>query len=133
MGRKTFRARPSLSPHRWYFVPTETPDFLEQGSHRDYQGYGYFFCASFEQAMSAAKALADHKSCAEVFIVGGVSLFEQAALQIDRLYRTTIHEPGRGQRQAPPLPLEDWREITRDHQQAHGGQPAQTFQILERP
>lgn len=77
MGRKTFESLPGVLPNRKHFVISKT-----MGAHSNDD---VIVANSLEKAISEAKKLDD-----ELFIIGGGSIYKQAANIVEVVYLTEI-------------------------------------------
>uniref|UniRef100_UPI003594402C dihydrofolate reductase n=1 Tax=Persicitalea sp. TaxID=3100273 RepID=UPI003594402C len=50
----------------------------------------------------------------EVFVLGGVSLFEEMLPRADKLYLTTVHATIEGDAYFPEIDWADWKEVYSD-------------------
>jgi dihydrofolate reductase len=78
MGRKTYEDHNTLLPDRLNIVLTTAPDYTAAS--------GVVVARSFEEALELASA-EKH----EVFIVGGVQLFDRSFPSARRVYETVVH------------------------------------------
>ena len=119
MGRKTWESLPGLLPQRRHIVVTSNPG---------YQAEGCEVVHSLEQALAAAGA------AAEVMIIGGARLYEQALPQARRMYLTLVHAQVAGNVFFPPYDTQPWVERERVEYEPDKENPyPYTFQTLERP
>lgn len=77
MGRRTYEDHESALPGRLNIVVTSRPNYRAAP--------GVEVLPSLEAALERA-----HEESEEVFIVGGVSLFEAAFASVDRVYETVV-------------------------------------------
>ena len=108
VGRKTFFQFRTMLPKCWIIILSQDQDFLEEGSYRDYQGYGYWFVENLTTAHTFAEGLAQQHGQSEYFIIGGIEIFEQTADSVNRLYLTTLHHKTGGTPFTQQLNLEEW-------------------------
>ncbi len=78
MGRRTYEDHESALPGRLNLVVTTRPDYQVAP--------GVEVCASLDEAIERAGRESD-----EIFVVGGVTLFEAAFATVDRVYETVVH------------------------------------------
>jgi len=78
MGRRTYEDHESALPDRLNIVVTRDPGYVAAA--------GVHVVASFERALALAEAASD-----DVFVVGGVSLFERAFPACNRVFETIVH------------------------------------------
>lgn len=121
MGRRTWESLPGPLPNRHSVVisggntVTQTTDCTPVGS--------------FDQALEAVAA----RGCAEVFVTGGASVYEQALPCADRIYLTRVHCNTAADTFFPALPAALWEEIQQESHPADPRNPyAYTFLIYTR-
>lgn len=134
LGRKAFHYMNMLAADRWVFVVTRDEELLEAGGNHHLSGFGFWFMPDFESALGAARSLAKTKGVPEVFVAGGVGLYQQALPHAQRLYRTVLHETLDGVPCLEGAGIAGWR-VTHSERRVEGGGgvPAQTYSVLERP
>lgn len=116
-GRKTFFSLRTMLPKCWIIALSKDQDYLEDGSYRDHQGYGYWFVDNLETAHKLAGGLAEQNGQSEYFVIGGTDIFIQSAPYIQRLYLTTLPETLEGDSFTETLDLEKWNEYYTEAQQ----------------
>ena len=118
MGRKTFESIGKPLPGRRNLVVSRNPDWHAGG------------CDVFN---SLDAALASTATTAQVFVIGGASLYA-AALQIaDRIYLTEVDVTLVGDTWFPALESTQWHELSREHRDADEKNAyAMDFTILDR-
>ncbi len=118
MGRKTWESLPGLLPGRRHIVITRNPDYLAAGA---------------EVAHSLEGAIAVAGDVAEIMVVGGAHLYQQALSVADRLYLTLIDADIDGDAFFPPLDDSGWRETSsEDHEPDETNRFRYRFVTLER-
>lgn len=101
MGRKTWESLPGLLPDRRHIVLSSSKRYRAKG-------------ADVVQSLTAA--LKETEGEAEVFIVGGATLYAQAMPMADRLYLTLVHACPEGDTYFPPFDERRWLlELREDH------------------
>ena len=94
MGRKTFESIGRPLPERRSIVISRNRDFRPEG---------------VEVVASLDAALRCCQGEAEVFVIGGSSIYELALPQADRLYITQIHATIEGDTFFPPFDETEWK------------------------
>ena len=118
MGRKTFESIGKPLPGRRNIVVSRNPQWRAEG------------CDVFQ---SLAAALASTAPAAQVFIIGGASLYREALDFADRLYLTEVDASPEGDTFFPALPSGQWQEQLREHHPADEKNAfAMDFVILHR-
>ncbi|MEM9020520.1 MAG: dihydrofolate reductase [Planctomycetota bacterium] len=107
MGRKTYEDHESALPGRLNLVVTRNP------AYRPAQGVGV--CGSLEDALTLARRESD-----EVFVIGGVRLFERAMPIADRVYETVVHTEVDGDTFLPAFDFTGWESILLENHPADG-------------
>lgn len=97
MGRKTWESLPGLLPGRRHIVVTRNRAYLADGAE---------IAHSLESAIEVAGDVA------EVMVVGGAHLYQQALPLADRLYLTLIDADIEGDAFFPSLDETDWQEVS---------------------
>jgi dihydrofolate reductase len=100
MGRRTWESIGRPLPGRRSIVVTRNPLWNAPGS---------------ERAAGLAQALALCEGAADVFVIGGASLFAEALPLARRLFLTEIDADFEGDTLFPPLTAAAWRETSREH------------------
>ncbi|OGT87452.1 MAG: dihydrofolate reductase [Gammaproteobacteria bacterium RIFOXYA12_FULL_61_12] len=108
MGRKTWESLPGLLPERNHIVLSR---------NRRYQAEGAILVRDLEKAVMAAGEVA------EIFIVGGATIYEQALATANRIYLTLIHAQIEGDAFFPRLDEGRWRLVLREDHPANGKNP----------
>ncbi len=117
MGRKTFDSLGRALPGR---------DNLIVSRNTQYYAPGATVYGSLPEALDAAHA-------AEVMIIGGAQIFEQALPMADTLYVTSIDLAVEGDTFFPPWNEAEWQEVSREAHEADENNPhAYTFITLKR-
>lgn len=98
MGRKTYEDHQSALPGRLNIVVT---------SNKDYEvAEGVELAHSLDDAI--ARAEREHHDNGEIFVIGGVGLFEQAFKQAGRVYETVVHTTLEGDTYLPTFDFTGW-------------------------
>ncbi|MEQ1710050.1 MAG: dihydrofolate reductase [Hyphomicrobium sp.] len=134
LGRKAFHYLNMLSADRWVFVVTRDEELLEAGGNHHLSGFGFWYMPNLDRALDAARSLAVSKRTPEVFVAGGVSVYQQALPQISRLYRTVLHEPVETAARLDAGALSGWKEVHAERRQRGAdGFADQTYSVIECP
>jgi dihydrofolate reductase len=121
MGRRTYESIGRPLPNRHNIVlalPEE--NFAADGIH---------VMHSLEEAIDEAKR---RTPGAEVFVMGGGSVYRQAMGHVDRIRRTAIHASIEGDITFPTIDETVWERVSADEHPAESGRPALTFEVWER-
>jgi len=106
MGRKTYESIGRPLPGRTTVIVTRDPDYAQDG-------------CLVAHSLPEAVALAGED--AEVFFVGGSSLYGQALAMANRLYITEIQADFDGDAHFPEFDRRIWREVSRSPQVTDSG------------
>lgn len=118
MGRRTWESLPGLLPGRRHIVVTHNADYEAEGA---------------DVAHSLDDAIALAGDVAEVMIVGGARLYEQALSTADRVYLTLIDADIDGDTFFPPIDPGSWIEVSSESHEPDDKHPyAYRFATLER-
>ncbi len=120
MGRKTWESLPAAFrplPGRLNVVISADAGYVVDGAT---------LAVSLEQAL-ALTAAAD-----ETFVIGGGEIYRQTLPLADRLYLTEVAADTEADVFFPPIPPDEWREVSRHAGVATGDGPAYDFVIYER-
>lgn len=98
MGRKTFAAIGRPLPGRRNLVISRNPDYQATG------------CEVFADINSVLQACSD---VAEVFIIGGATLYQALLPHADYLYLTEIHQAFEADTLFPDFDRQAWQELER--------------------
>lgn len=121
MGRKTHQSIGRRLPGRTNIVITRDKSFKTPD--------GCITCSSLEDALEIART---SPGSDEIFIIGGVNVYEQAMPLAGKLYLTNVHANIPGDKFFRYNPS-DWREISRQKYSAdENNQYDYDFTILER-
>ena len=124
MGRRTLQAIGKPLPGRPNIIVTRDTTFIAEGAK---------VAANLEDAVEAAKAIANEIDADEVMIIGGGQIYEQMIDKADRLYLTEIDLAPEGDASFPDYrAVGEWKEISREHHDANADQPAFDFVIYDR-
>ena len=99
MGRKTYEAIGRPLPGRENLIISRNADYQQTG------------CRVFSEIDSA---LAYAKSSAELFVIGGATLYEALLPDADYLYLTLIDKPFAGDTFFPQIEYADWQQLSRE-------------------
>lgn len=134
VGRRAFHYLTMLSADRWVFVVTRDEELLEAGGNHHLSGYGFWYMPDLDRALAAARSLAVSKRTPEVFVAGGVSIFQQALPHVRRLYRTVLHEAVDAPSALDADAFAGWREVHAERRQrGSDGVADQTYSVIEKP
>jgi len=118
MGRKTFESIGRPLPGRTNIVVSRNEAWRAEGVQA---------CRTLEGALDAAKGHA------EVFVIGGATLYAQALPLAGRIFLTEVDASPEGDTWFPVLAEQEWREISREHVPADAKNAyAMSFVMLER-
>ena len=118
MGRRTWESLPGLLPGRRHIVVTR---------NRDYEADGADIAHSLDDAISLAGDVA------EVMIVGGARLYEEALPIANRIHLTLINAEVNGDAFFPEIDEASWTEISGESHEADDKNPfGYRFVTLER-
>lgn len=105
MGRKTFESIGKPLDGRDNIVVTRDPAFRAEG---------VIVKPSLEAAVEEARALAAARGVQEVMVIGGAEVFRELLPQAQRIYLTRVHGTPEGDTFLPPIPPDQWREVSRE-------------------
>ena len=118
MGRKTFESIGRPLPGRTNIVLTRSLDFSAEG---------VLVADSLESALDLAG------DAAEVFVIGGGAVYEQALPQAQRLYLTLVDDEFEGDAWFPAIVPTQWREVERSRHGADERNPHDySFVVFEK-
>ena len=124
MGRRTFQSLKRPLDQRDNIVVTRDPGFRPEGA---------VVAASFEAALSIARACAGAHGADEIMVIGGAQLYEAAMPHADRIYLTRVHAKPEGDTFFPEPDAACWREVSREAlPRGPGDDHAATISILDR-
>ena len=128
MGRKTYDSlgpsaeRPNPLPGRRLIVVSRHPETLPAGDE-------VVAVASVRDGLARAEGA----GCAEVLVVGGAQIFEQAWPDADRLRLTRVHTEPEGDTHFPDPDPAEWAVVEAERQPADADNPhPATFYVLDR-
>lgn len=104
MGRKTYESLGKPLDGRTNIVVTRDAAFSAEGVR---------VAASFEEALSLARAIAAADGVGEVIVGGGGQIYREALPVADRIVMTEIDLAPDGTTTFPPLDPATWREVSR--------------------
>src|SRR5262245_3442537 len=104
MGRKTFQSIGKPLPGRDNIVITRDPTFQVEGVAR---------AGSLDEALRRAQVSAKVRGAAEIAVIGGAEIFQQAMPRAVRIYLTRVHAIVEGETKLFPLVLDEWRATER--------------------
>ncbi len=124
MGRRTFQSIGKPLDGRDNIVVTRDPHF---------EAAGVSVADSVADALTLARVMARTRGADEIMVIGGADIYNIALPAADRIYLTRVHANPQGDRHFPELPLEEWREVSREAL-PHGERDAypSTLIVLER-
>lgn len=118
MGRKTFQSIGRPLPGRQNIVVSRDAHFLAEG-------------CNVVGSIEAALQLVTEQE--EVFVIGGVHLYEQMLPLVRRLYLTVIHKDIQGDAYFPEINFDDWVMVERvDHQADEKNEYDYSFEVWNR-
>lgn len=103
MGRKTFASLKKPLDGRTNIVVTRDSLF---------EAEGITAVNSFADALVVARVVARTSGADEIMVIGGAEIFLTALPHASRIYLTRIHGSPEGDVFLPPLPPEEWREVS---------------------
>ncbi|WP_410879785.1 dihydrofolate reductase [Myroides sp. DW712] len=119
MGRKTFESFPKPLPNRTHVIITRQLDYVAPEG-----------CLVVH---SLAEALQQTKKEAEVFVIGGGEIYQQALAYADKLELTQVHASFEGDAFFPEFSTSDWQLVKESyHPQDERHAYAFTFQTYIR-
>ena len=116
MGRKTWESLGRPLPGRTNVVVSRNADYAAEGA------------VVTPTLPAAIEACGDVD---EAYVIGGAQIYAQALPLAQRVIATEVHAQIQGDAFFPPLPDEDWHEISRQPQAAENGY-AYDFVVYER-
>jgi dihydrofolate reductase len=118
MGRKTFESIGRPLPGRENIVVSRNVSWRAEGVQT---------CHALDAALQRCGA------DAEVFVIGGATLYAQALPLAERIFLTEVDAAPEGDTWFPPLSVKEWREISRERMPADAKNAcAMEFVVLER-
>jgi dihydrofolate reductase len=118
MGRRTWESVGRPLPGRTNIVLTRQPGFRAEGA---------YVVSCLDDALRLAAG------DTEVFVIGGAEIYVLALPRADRAYVTEIDAAFRGDVWFPPLPANEWREVSRETLYASKpGEPDLAYVTYER-
>lgn len=118
MGRKTHESIGRALPGRRNIIISRNPHFQAEGCE---------IVTSLDEAL----ALVDTE--AEVMVIGGAQIYEQALARADRLYLTLVHHEFTGDAFFPEWEAAEWHEVSREERAADAENPYDvSFIVLDR-
>ena len=117
MGRKTFESIGRPLPGRRNIVVSRNPAFRAEGIE---------VVPSLDAAISACQS-------ADVFVIGGATLYAEALPFVDRIFLTEVDAMPEGETLFPLLEKNQWREVARERRDADEKNVfAMAFVVLEK-
>ena len=114
MGRKTFDSIGRPLDGRASIVLSRSGAVKMQAGPNASAPDSVLYVASWPQALEVAAAWAQSHGVHEIFVIGGVSLFEAALHECGRIYLTRVHGAPEGDVSwMAPSAGDEWREISR--------------------
>jgi len=108
MGRRNYESIGKPLPERTNIVVTR---------NRDYRAPGCVVAHSLEEALERAQ------NDAEIFVIGGAEIYQQALARADRLYLTLVHASVAGDTYFPEFAPDRWNESSRERHEADAKNP----------
>lgn len=102
MGRKQFETFPKPLPGRPHIVVTR---------QHDYRPEGVLVRHSLQEALAAARRLAEASDQNEIMVIGGGDIYAQALPLADRLYISHVDLAPDGDVHFPPIDADEWRVV----------------------
>ncbi|GAB5430091.1 MAG: dihydrofolate reductase [Devosia indica] len=102
MGRKQFETFPKPLPGRPHIVVTR---------QHDYRPEGVLVRHSLQEALAAARRLAEASDQNEIMVIGGGDIYAQAMPLADRLYISHVDLAPDGDVHFPPIDPGEWRVV----------------------
>jgi dihydrofolate reductase len=102
MGRKQFETFPKPLPGRPHIVVTR---------QHDYRPEGVLVRHSLQEALAAARRLAEASDQNEIMVIGGGDIYAQALPLADRLYISHVDLAPDGDVHFPPIDADVWRVV----------------------
>jgi len=119
MGRKTYESIGRLLPKRENLIISRNLNYEVPPGGK--------VCSSLDSALTYCSS-----KVAEVFVIGGGEIYQQALARADALYLTWIHAEIEGNAFFPKWKESDFVEISREDRAASVQHPALSFVTLER-
>jgi len=124
MGRKTYESIGRPLPGRDNIVITRQAGFSPEGVE---------VAADLDEAVALGAVRAEARGVDTVMIIGGGQIYAAVLDRADRVTLTEVHTEIDGDTRFPPLPADEWREVSRDDRPPETpDEPALSFVILER-
>ena len=123
MGRKTWDSLGRPLPGRLNLVVTHQADLQLEGAE---------VFTSLEAALARADHWAREQGVAELMLIGGAQLYEQALPLARRLYLTRVALQPQGDAWFPPFDEAVWQCREREEHQAGESTPAYRFETWQR-
>ncbi|MEQ9636090.1 MAG: dihydrofolate reductase [Devosia marina] len=102
MGRKQFETFSKPLPGRPHIVVTR---------QHDYRPEGVLVRHSLQEALAAARRLAEASDQNEIMVIGGGDIYAQALPLADRLYISHVDLAPDGDVHFPPIDADEWRVV----------------------
>lgn len=109
MGRKTFE---SILGYLKKPLPGRDSIIISRSGYENEFAVPVY--SSIEEAVSAAKDLAEKQNLDEVFIIGGAQIYSQSVDLVDRLHLTKVHRAVEGDAFYPETDDVEWKETSRE-------------------
>lgn len=118
MGRKTYDSIGRPLPGRTNIVVTRQVGWSADG-------------VKVAGTLEEAVALASEEEPEEIMVIGGAQIYELMLPAADRVYLTQVYTEVEGDAWFPPLPAEQWREVSSQQPEVLS-EPAYAFLCFER-
>lgn len=123
-GRKSYETLNKPLPGRTNIIVTRDENYKAEGA---------IVTHTIEDAIKAAKTIAQKDGKGEIFVLGGAEIYKLALPLADKIYYTEIHMNAAGDVRFPAFDREDWHEVRRETREALPDEDAgYTITVLER-
>ena len=124
MGRKTFESLEKPLKDRTNIIVTRD---------ESYSRPGIIVKSNLEDALDAAKKVAEETGQDEIMIGGGAEIYKLSLPVADRLYLTEVHLNPEGDTKFPEFDKTEWKEVLSEFHQAKEGESADyTIKVFDR-
>ena len=123
MGRKTWESLGRPLPGRLNIVISRQTDTVLEGAE---------VFADLEAAIQRGQEWAAQQGVAEVMVIGGGQIYQQALRLAQRVYLTRIELELEGDTFFPVLAAQQWQQVDAQAHPAQDQEPAYTFEVWQR-